>query len=495
MSGTAAGNTLTGTAGRDVIYGLAGNDTIDGGGSADRMLGGLGNDTYIVDDAGDAIVELANEGTDLVKASVSYTLAANVENLTLSGTGAINATGNELANKLTGNAGDNRLDGGFGADTLVGGAGNDTYVVDDVADKVTEVLDEGDDSVLASVSYTLAANVENLILTGTTAINGTGNSLANQLTGNAADNTLNGGGGPDTLVGGDGNDTYIVNLGDTIMEAANGGIDAVKSNINWVLAAYVENLTLTGSGNTHGTGNSLNNVITGNSGANTLDGGVGADTLIGGAGNDTYVLDDAGDQIIEATDEGNDTVQTSMSYTLGSNLENLTLTGSAAINATGNERANKLTGNAADNRLDGGAGADTLVGGAGNDTYIVDDIGDKVTEVLNEGNDTVLASELHPGSQCGKPHFDWHECHQRHRQLTGQQHHRKFGRQHPQRWRWCRHSDWWRRQRYLRCRDRRHDCGGGQRRNGHRAKQCQLGVGDQCREPAAYRHGFHQRHR
>ena len=180
--------------------------------------------------------------------------------------------------------------------------------------------------------------------------------------------------------------------GDTIVEGANGGMDTVQSNINWVLAAHVENLTLTGAGNTHGTGNTLNNVITGNAGANTLDGGAGADSMIGGAGNDTYVIDEAADQITEALDEGTDTVQSSVSYSLGTNLENLVLTGSAAINATGNALVNKLTGNVADNRLDGGLGADALAGGAGNDTYVVDDIADKITEALNEGDDTVLAS-------------------------------------------------------------------------------------------------------
>ena len=309
VNGTSADNTLTGTAGRDVIYGLAGNDTIDGGAGADTLIGGAGNDTFVVDDAGDVIIEVANEGTDLVKASVSYALPANVENLTLIGPGAINATGNALANKLTGNAADNRLDGGLGADTLAGGAGNDTYVVDDIGDKITEVLNEGEDTVLASVSYTLAANVENLILTGTAAINGTGNSLANTITGNSGDNLLSGGGGTDTLIGGDGNDTYLAGAGDTIVEAANGGIDAVQSNINWVLAANVENLLLTGTGAIKGTGNASDNILTGNSAANTLtgnagndtlDGKAGADLLIGGTGNDTYWL---------GRGWGNDTIQ------------------------------------------------------------------------------------------------------------------------------------------------------------------------------------------
>ena len=159
VNGTTGADTLTGTAARDVIYGLAGNDTINAGAGADTMLGGPGNDSYTVDDAGDVVTELANEGTDLVKAAISYTLGANVENLTLTGTANINATGNTLANALTGNAGNNVLDGGAGADTMAGGAGNDTYYVDDVGDVTTEAASAGTDTVMSSINWALAANL------------------------------------------------------------------------------------------------------------------------------------------------------------------------------------------------------------------------------------------------------------------------------------------------------------------------------------------------
>lgn len=501
-----------------IINGTTGNDTLTSTNPADTLVGGRGNDTYIVDDAADEIIELAGEGVDTVRASVSYVLANEVENLILTGSSHIDATGNALKNTLTGNDSNNTLDGLGGADVLAGGLGDDAYVVDLLAsgtkavkleDKITEAKNAGNDTLYVrsaglgltqAATLKLAANIENLDISGTGAnlLNLTGNNDANTLVGNDANNTLDGGkgadimrgglgddlyifddvgdtavelagqgndtirinyknaskttpilidmsdyahvegvtiagtglfnivgtddgntmtgnasvntitggigndvldggAGADRLEGGDGDDTYYIdNGGDVIVDTA--GTDEVRASISYTLAAGLENLVLTGTGAINGTGNALDNTLTGNTGNNTLDGGAGADVLIGGKGNDTYVVDNAGDSITELAGEGTDTVRTHMTYTLGANLENLVLTGSANIDGFGNALANSITGNSGNNTLDGGAGADVLAGGLGDDVYVVDllssggktiKLEDKITEAKNGGIDTL----------------------------------------------------------------------------------------------------------
>ncbi len=410
---------LTGTAGNDTLTGTHRNDTLDGGVGRDRMIGGAGNDFYYLDNSGDAVVELANEGSDTVIAGITHTLAANVENLTLAGTANLNGTGNELANTLTGNSGANTLNGKAGADTLIGGLGNDTYHVDDQGDVVIEQAVEGTDKVIATVSHTLAANIENLTLSGTDAIDGTGNELNNVIVGNTAANTLsglggndtlNGGAGADLMAGGTGDDTYTVDdSADIIVEQADEGFDIVSSSVSYTLSALIERLTLTGTADIDGSGSVQDDEIIGNTGSNTLSGGegndsldgkAGADTLIGGLGDDTYLIDNTGDTVIEAADEGIDLLKSSITHALADNVENLTLTGSAAINGTGNALANTLIGNSGINTLtggegndwlDGGAGNDILIGGAGDDTYVAQS-GDQIIENDGEGEDTVRAS-------------------------------------------------------------------------------------------------------
>jgi len=383
-------NVLIGNRGNNTLTGGAGNDRLDGGLGADTLVGGTGADTYIVDNAGDTVVELAGEGVDTVKTSVSHALAAHVENLILTGTGDTDATGNDLDNHLTGNAGGNRLDGGTGADTMAGGQGNDTYVVDQAGDVVTEALAEGVDTVISGIDYTLGANLENLALSGTSNLNGTGNDLDNVIVGNAGDNVLDGGTGADTLAGSAGSDTYLVdNAGDTVTERSNEGTDSVFASVTYALTANVENLTLTDMANIDATGNELANTLAGNSGANRLDGGAGADTMAGGAGDDTYVVDNAGDTVAEFLSGGTDAVLASVSFVLPEHVENLTMTGNAAIDATGNALNNQLVGNDAANVLNGAAGADTMSGGSGDDVYYIDSLADRVMETVAGGYDTV----------------------------------------------------------------------------------------------------------
>jgi VCBS repeat-containing protein len=245
---------------------------LDGGLGADTMAGGAGDDTYIVDNSSDVVTEAAGDGVDTVRASANYALGANVENLILTGTANIMGVGNEGDNILTGNSGANTLDGGLGADFLYGGAGNDTLI------------------------------------------------------GGEGDDTLDGGLDADLMQGGAGNDSYVVdNRGDTIVEAAGGGIDTVNASVSYTLSADVENLVLTGSGNLDGTGNASANIITGTSGDNllagmegndTLIGGTGNDVLLGGAGDDNYLIraGDGNDRIVDA--QGSDTLYIGSGLTL-----------------------------------------------------------------------------------------------------------------------------------------------------------------------------------
>jgi len=397
-TGNSLGNVITGGAAADKLTGGSGNDTLNGGAGIDTMIGGLGDDTYIVDNAADIVTENAGEGTDTIKTTLtSYSLASKpaVENLTYTGTAAFKGTGNTLDNVIAGGSGADLLDGGTGADTLIGGVGNDTYIVDDMGDAVTEDANAGTDLIkTALVSYSLAdiANVENLTYTGVDGFTGTGNGLVNVITGGKGADTLDGGAGADTLIGGLGDDIYIVdNAADVVTEAANAGTDTVKTALSALtLAANVEKLVYTGGGDFVGTGNTLANTITGGIGNDTLNGGAGADAMIGDVGDDTYIVDNTGDTVTENAGEGTDTVKTTLtSYTLGSNVENLTYTGTAAFKGTGNELANTITGAAGADILDGGTGADTLIGGLGNDTYIVDDEGDTVSENAKAGTDLI----------------------------------------------------------------------------------------------------------
>ncbi len=306
----------------------------------------------------------------------------------------IGTSGNDA---LPGTADDDTLDGGAGIDTLEGGGGNDSYVVDNASDLVIELSAAGRDAVRSTVSYTLPDHVEMLMLLGANPINGTGNAADNILSGNSASNTLNGAGGADIMAGGDGNDIYVVDhVNDQVLELSNSGVDFVQSSVSFDLmqAWHVENLTLTGADAISGSGNWLDNVLNGNAAGNTLygdrgndtlDGGAGADTMRGGSGDDVYKIDNVGDVVVERSGEGSDVIFSSVSYTLPEHVENLALTGFAAISGIGNAGNNFIYGSRNSNYLQGGAGddylttnseeftfgaVDTLDGGAGDDTLI-----------------------------------------------------------------------------------------------------------------------------
>ena len=322
--GNSGSNNLTGTSGNDSIYGYAGNDTLTGLGGNDRLEGGNDHDT---------------------------------------------------------------LDGGTGADTMIGGAGDDTYIVDSYSDVITELPGQGVDTIRTLLSYTLSENyVNNLTLTGSSNLSGTGNSYDNVITGNAGNNTLrgnagkdtlSGGNGIDTLIGGTGDDTYIVDsTTDVITELPGQGVDTVISSVSYTLREnYLNNLTLTrltddnniNYDDINATGNSYNNVITGNDGNNILKGGDGNDSIYGGWGNDTidgdkgndllvggyYIYDDYYGSVLLRGGEGNDTL------IAGHYGEHLLYGGSGNDLLDG--RGNGYEGGEA--YLYGGDGNDTLING------------------------------------------------------------------------------------------------------------------------------------
>lgn len=260
--------------------------------------------------------------------SLNDTLIGSTGSDLFTGNGGDDSLSGEAGNDiLVGGAGNDIINGGAGADQMSGGDGDDTYTVDTIEDLVEEAASAGVDTVRSTITLSLAENVENLVLTGFDPISGYGNALNNVITGNFSANSLYGSDGNDTLEGSWSDDT-----------------------------------------------------LDGGAGADTLDGGPDADAMTGGTGDDIYIVDNAADTVNENVGEGVDSVQSGVTFALGANVENLTLTGFASINGAGNALANTITGNGSANTLSGGGGIDTINGGAGDDT---------INWAWGDGNDVV----------------------------------------------------------------------------------------------------------
>ena len=382
LTGNSGNNLLMGMAGRDELIGGAGHDTLQGGEGVDTLRGGAGDDTYVLDTAGDQAIESrVADGEDLVRAAFDYTLGSHLEHLELlnvMGVLAVRGTGNELANRITGNSGHNVLKGLAGNDSLYGGVGDDTLT----GGRGVDVMDGeagSDRYLIASASEHTVAEISDTGVSGLDIV---------RFTSTVAGDTLR-------LFAGD--------TGIEIVEVATA--DGNRSGtvaLNIDASAVLNGLMLIGNaGNNQITGTWASDTIDGGGGNDVIDGGGGVDFMDGGRGNDTYVVNHLDDQIQETGSSLTeiDTVQASVSWTLGANLERLVLTGSMNLNGTGNALNNRLSGNSGNNVLDGGAGKDTMLGGAGEDIYIVDHMGDRVYETTKidgsvdaGGLDTVFAS-------------------------------------------------------------------------------------------------------
>lgn len=467
INGTDGYDNLTGTHGNDTIYAKKGNDDIHDYGGDDTYLFYAGNGYDILQDykGNDQIVL----GPGITKNKIYFTrngqtLDINffnsrdkigilnwfrrsdyvVEKLVFSDGSII--TSSEIYNLINinpniisgTNSNDNlkgtwlneTIDGGIGEDTMRGGIGDDTYYVDNTGDVIIEYQNEGNDKVISSANYTVSSNIENLILTGNSNINATGNNLNNVITGNSGNNLLDGKAGADVLTGGLGNDIYFVdNISDIVTEKINEGTDTVNSSISYTLSSNFENLTLTGNSNINGTGNNSNNDIVGNSGNNILTGGLGDDSYIfntnwghdviqdvsgndsikfgTGINKDDIAFSKSSSSLIISNNNsgGSDTIEVKNWYNGSVNkIEYLMFNNGSIMTAqdidnsfqggiligtaindtlTGSDRNDKIYGLEGNDIINGKAGSDIMIGGSGDDTYYVDNINDTIIEKVN----------------------------------------------------------------------------------------------------------------
>jgi Ca2+-binding RTX toxin-like protein len=319
-------NTLiSGGAGNDVLKGSTGNDLFVGAAGADVFKAGTGSDTvadlilaqadkvdlsaiagytslsavslHMTQNLADTVIDLGSGNSLTLKNVTAASLPASAFLFSASSgtsTGGTPTGGTTTGGTTAGTSGSDTLNGSSGADTLAGGLGDDHYTVNSAGDVVIEKAGEGTDSVQASIDYILPANVENLTLTGSAAIDGTGNALANALIGNAAANTLEGLGGADALNGGSGIDTATYESSSSAVNVSLLGAAGIGGDGSGDVLTNIENLIGSAFGDTI-LGNTAANSLWGDSGHDsiragsgddTVDGGVGSDILIGAAGND-----------------------------------------------------------------------------------------------------------------------------------------------------------------------------------------------------------------
>ena len=397
--GGSGNDSLIGNQANNGLTGNNGDDTLDGGLGADTMNGGAGNDTYYVDNIGDVIIETLPGGgdaggVDTVISTINYSLTADfnfngsrLENLTLSGAADIDGSGSDAANCLIGNAGKNHLyglggddtiDGGGGADTLYGGSGTNVYLFGFGSGQDTIISDS---TSIDTLKFKAGVYTWDL----TWSVSNTGD-LVGTLTG-----------GNDQVIIQNWSSTsshFTVTLSDgTSVNTSLGQSlsNTFISQTDYTLGSNYKFLVLRGSA-LKGTGNALANIIEGDDNANSLDGVANTntttgDTLIGGKGDDSYTIHSLLDVLVENANEGNDTVYSSFSYTLQTNFENLTLTGTANLTGTGNAADNVINANGGNDNLSGGVGNDRLNGGIGNDTLDGGDGDDSL--IGGGGNDSI----------------------------------------------------------------------------------------------------------
>ena len=376
-TGNSGAGTVIGNAGADSLTAGSGAETLISGSGVDTLIGSTGNDTFVVDNASDVVTDTSATAVNNLQTFVNYTLPTDVNALVLTGEANIVGTGNAASDTLTGGIGNDTLIAGSSVSTLIGGFGNTTFVLNNALDVVQDAFASSINTIDSSVSFTLPTNVNVLAFTGTSALSGTANS--------AADNAHRVNSGADTLTGGSGNDTFIINsASDVIQDTSATATNTVRSRpVSFTLVSNANTLVLTGSTNLTGTANGANDTLAANS---------GVDTLKGGAGSDTFVISNAADVVQDTSATTTNTLESSVNYTLPTDVNVLLLTGQANVEGPGNGAADTLTAGAGNDTLVAGAGVATLIGGSENTTFVLNNASDIVQDAYSYPINTIQSS-------------------------------------------------------------------------------------------------------